>query len=127
MPPFIASLLKEHLLKQKQQARWGGNKWQDTGYVFTSSKGTPFHASNVYRSFKALLRESKLPDIRFHDLRGSYASFLAHHNVPVPALMNAMGHTDAKTTLTHYADVLDESKVHVAQTVEAVLNGPVAS
>jgi integrase len=45
--------------------------------VFATRKGTPLDAQNVVnRHFKPLLKCAGLPDIRWHDLRHTYATLL---------------------------------------------------
>ena len=48
-----------------------------------SSKGTPLDAQNIVnRHFKPLLRRAGLPDIRWHDLRHTYATLLLARHPP---------------------------------------------
>jgi integrase len=45
--------------------------------VFASSKGTPLDAQNkVNPYFKPLVKQARLPPIRWHDLRHTYATLL---------------------------------------------------
>jgi len=65
-------LHRKHQLEEKM--RLGGVP-EDRGLVFSSTTGTPIRRQNLYRrSFKPLLEEAGLPDIRFHDLRHTFAS-----------------------------------------------------
>jgi integrase len=47
-----------------------------------------------------------VPDVRVHDLRGTYASVLISHGVDLPTIQQLLGHADYKTTLrySHLAD-----------------------
>jgi integrase len=45
--------------------------------VFATRKGTPIDAQNIInRFFKPLLKRTELPDVRWHDLRHTYATLL---------------------------------------------------
>ena len=49
-------------------------KWQDIGFVFTTSTGRPLDAHNVTRWFQDTLERAGLPRQRFHDLRHAHAT-----------------------------------------------------
>jgi len=53
-----------------------GEKWQDTGLVFTTTRGTPLDPRNVLRQFARVLEAGGIPHVRFHDLRHSCATLL---------------------------------------------------
>ena len=56
-------------VRQDEQGRLAGSSWQETGFVFTTSVGTPVDARSIIRHFHAILKRAGLPAIRFHDLR----------------------------------------------------------
>ena len=69
--------LKRHRKRQLEERVRIAGMWQDHGLVFTTELGTPLNRHNlIQRSFKPLLNEAKLPDIRFHDLRHTCATLL---------------------------------------------------
>jgi integrase len=70
--------------------------------VFATKNGTPHSERNVARAFKRILRHADLPDIRFYDLRHSFASMLESEHVPVKTLQELLGHARAETTLRYY-------------------------
>lgn len=70
--------------------------------VFSTRKGTAYDSNNVARAFRRILREAELPDIRFYDLRHSFATLLESEHVPVKTLQELMGHARAETTLRYY-------------------------
>ena len=47
--------------------------WQESGLVFTNELGQHLTAVTVYNDLKKIAVEIGLPDLRFHDLRHSYA------------------------------------------------------
>jgi hypothetical protein len=66
--------LKDHRKAQDDERSKLGDVWKDNGLVFPSTVGTPMNPDNlVYRSFKPLLRRAGLKEIRFHDLRHTFA------------------------------------------------------
>ncbi len=60
---------------KRRNAFWRARIGPSTGLVFTTPSGTPIEPSNLTKTFKRLLRTSGLPDVRFHDLRHTAATF----------------------------------------------------
>ena len=58
--------------------------------------------------------------IRLHDLRHSHASFLIHHNVPITAISQRLGHKNPKITLEVYSHVYETADTHIAEILESV-------
>jgi integrase len=53
---------------------------------------------NVKRSFHAARCAAGLPDVRFHDLRHTYATRLVSLHIPLPEVGRVLGHAQANTT-----------------------------
>ena len=49
-----------------------------------------------------------MPHLRLHDLRHSFASFMANKGIPVRLISELLGHSSIQTTL-RYAHVFDKS------------------
>jgi len=67
---------------------------------------------NVRDSFKSVLRKNGLPDIRFHDLRGTFLTRVAPHTDP-KTLQQIADHASIQTTLRYYVHT-DEERVKEA-------------
>ena len=61
-------------MRQKRERLLAGPDWTETGFVFTTRRGTPIEASNLTKVFKSVLRSAGLPEVRFHDLRHTATS-----------------------------------------------------
>ena len=59
----------------------------------------------AYRKLKALLKQAGLPDIRFHDLRHTFATHALKSGVDAKTLSGILGHTNASFTLDTYTHV----------------------
>ena len=106
----IASALRTHKTRQLQDKLLAGSSWQETGLVFTTRTGAPFHQSNVNGKYQALLIKAGLPHFRFHDLRHSCASLLLVQGVPLKTISDILGHSGIRTTADYYAHIAPEMR-----------------
>ncbi len=80
-----------------------------SGYVFTSQAGTKIDARNLLRSFYIARKEAKLEDVRFHDLRHSFATRLVQAGIDLYVVKELLGHKTITMTMRyahHYAESL---------------------
>lgn len=52
--------LIEHEKSQVREREGRGEQWIDTGFIFTTSKGTPTDPRNFYREFRRIFNEAGL-------------------------------------------------------------------
>lgn len=74
----------------------------------------PLHSHYYNRQFtrrlKYVLNEINIPDIRFHDLRHSHASFLLYNELSIDYVSKRLGHKNTRITLDVYAHMLEEKE-----------------
>ena len=78
----------------------------DDDLVFAHpQKGTPLDRTKVTRRFKAACRAAGVREVKFHDLRHTFATRLAASGQPLRTIQEFLGHADSKTTqiYAHYA------------------------
>ncbi|GEP07213.1 tyrosine-type recombinase/integrase [Methylobacterium oxalidis] len=63
---------------------------------------------DIKKAWASICRQAGLEDIRLHDLRHSFASYLASAGHSLPVIGALLGHTQAQTT-HRYAHLLDEA------------------
>lgn len=64
----------------------------------------PVSPGSAYRRLKAILEETGLPDLRFHDLRHTFATHALANGVDAKTLSGILGHTKASFTVDTYQD-----------------------
>ena len=67
---------------------------------------------------KVILKESGLPDIRFHDLRHTFATHALTSGVDAKTLSGILGHTNASFTLDTYTHVTTDMQKRASDIVE---------
>jgi integrase len=78
----------------------------DRDLVFAHPQtGAPLDRSKVTRRFKAACRAAGVREVKFHDLRHTFATRLAASGHPLRTIQEFLGHADSKTTqiYAHYA------------------------
>jgi integrase len=123
LPAITVAALRTHRRAQLEARLLAGDGWKDSGLVFTTSIGTPIENSNLTKSFKALLRQAKLPDIRIHDLRHTAATLLLTQGVNPRVVMETLGHSQISLTLNTYSHVLPDLQREAADRMSALLAG----
>ena len=69
----------------------------NTTFVFTNPlTGLPY--KSFHKSFKQLAERIGVPDLRIHDLRHTFASFLVQKGVPIYQVSTLLGHSDTRIT-----------------------------
>jgi integrase len=80
-----------YLLSEKVKVR------NISGYVFTTSNGTPFIARNMYREFLKACKTAGVESFRFHDLKHTVGTRLARAGHDLYAIASVLGHTQLST------------------------------
>ena len=81
-------------------------KKQSGKYLFANFKGQPMQ--DIKKKWQKIRLEINMPHLRLHDLRHSFASFMANKGIPVRLISELLGHSNIQTTL-RYAHVFDKS------------------
>ena len=95
LPSSVAELLKER------------RKTALTEWIFPKPyyPEHPMNPSSAYTQLKNLLHRAGLPDMRFHDLRHTFATHAASNGIDPKTLASLLGHTKASFTLDRYTHV----------------------
>ena len=108
---------REIPLNQKAHAvlkKWiQENKLMKGGLVF-SSPVTGKRFNNINKSWKGVIRDAQLEDVRFHDLRHTFASNLVMRGANLYTVKDLLGHANIETT-QRYAHL---AEAHKAEAVE---------
>jgi integrase len=87
--------------------------------VFPNQAGNPINHNNlVSRYFNPGLEDAKLPRMRFHDLRHTYASLLIEQGENIKYIQSQLGHSSPTVTLNVYAHLMKKINQEAACRLE---------
>ena len=121
LPGEMVVALKAHRARQAAEQLALGDAWQATGYIFTTSIGTPFDPRNLLREFKGICVEAGLGDWHLHELRHSAASLMLAAGVKLQVVSEVLGHSSIRMTADVYGHILAPDREAAAQAMSATL------
>lgn len=116
--PFVVAALRRVKVAQLENRLRYGEIWEDTGFVFTNEIGQHLRPKGVYDDFKKIMEQMGCPDVRFHDLRHSYAVASLRSGDDLKTVQENLGHATAAFTLNTYAHVTEQMKRDSANRME---------
>ena len=99
------------------------NQPSGSSYVFPGPTGGPIAPDSVLHMLHRVLDRAGLPEIRFHDLRHTFATLALQNGVDIKTVSGMLGHFSAGFTLDTYAHVTTAAQRQAAETMGAVLAG----
>ena len=107
LPASTADLLRER------------KKMTLTEWIFPNllKPEVPTNPRSAYQRLKAILKSADLPNIRFHDLRHTFATHALSSGVDAKTLSGILGHTKAAFTLDTYTHVTGDMQRKAADIV----------
>lgn len=106
MNPTVVHLLRDLMRQQKHPQ-----------FILVNAKGKPLDVNHVsQRAYKRALKRAGVSNIRFHDLRHTFASHFMMNGGNIYDLQKILGHTDMKMTM-RYAHL---SPTHLKEAIKVV-------
>ncbi|MFI8513723.1 tyrosine-type recombinase/integrase [Streptomyces sp. NPDC085460] len=121
LPAICVAPLRWQRLKQAAARERAGEKWTETGYVFTTRTGQPIEPRNLYRSFTRVAKNAGLRVVRLHDARHGTATLLTAAGVPPRVVMEILGHSQIAVTMNVYTHVVQDTQREAVGHVDRLL------
>ena len=117
MPQTLVNALRHHLVASEHS--------REDDLIFANGCGKSQDGPNmVRREFKPALRRAGLRQIRFHDLRHTFASLLVAQGEHPKYISEQLGHASVQITLDRYGHLMPHSYDDAAARLETALFGP---
>ena len=92
LPAPLVEALRAHRAAQLEERITAGPSWQDHDLVVAQANGRPSGSMSDWRSWKDLLREVDVREVRLHDGRHTAATLLLSEGVHPRVVMEILGH-----------------------------------
>lgn len=86
------------------------DKEQPINFIFSKDNSFPNYPDRMSNQWRDIVRQHDLPDITFHGLRHSYASYMLAKGVNIKVIQEQLGHANIRETLNTYSHVTMEQK-----------------
>ena len=114
---YLSRLLK----LQETQREYCGNSWTESGYVVVDELGVPVSFARIQKHYKRALQNAGLPEVRFHDLRHSVATYLLELGIPIEEVSAWLGHSSIAVTSKVYAHVNIGTRRNAARRLDKLM------
>lgn len=122
--PVVMEKLKLRKSQQAADQLRAGAAWSNEwGLVFTNALGKHLVHHTVRKNYKRIVAAMGFPDLRFHDLRHSYAVISLMSGDDVKTVQENLGHHTAAFTLDTYAHATDKMKEESSNRMEQYIKG----
>ncbi len=121
IPDNLIEQLKEYKEWQKELAKSLGDRWINTGRIFTAEFGEKIHPSVVLYWLKNICKDNGLPPITLHSLRHTNITLQIMAGVPIVIVSGRAGHARTSTTTDVYSHFLKSGDRDAVKKLNALL------
>lgn len=121
MSTTSVGITARHRDKQANERRVAGERWVETGLVFSTHIGTGLEGTAITKDFHRELAHAGLPQRRFHDLRHSCATLLLVQGVSHRVVMDVLGHSQIGLTMNTYWHVIPDLRGEAARRMDDLI------
>ena len=121
IPEETVELLQDYRAEQERVRAVVGDRWRETGYVFTRDDGQPMHPDSINGWLNKFSSRHELPHIHPHQFRHSLASLLINNGTDILAVSRRLGHANAVTTMSIYAHALQKADAQSSECIADAL------
>ncbi|MFC2018741.1 tyrosine-type recombinase/integrase [Chloroflexota bacterium] len=127
MTPKLAVFLRDYRLEREHLYRELGKALTLDDLVFANIEGKPLDPSVLTHNFAKIVKRSGLENIRFHDLRHTFASLMLLRGAKPKVISEALGHSSVAFTMDVYSHIIEgmqsDAMVLLDEVIPAGKNG----
>jgi integrase len=121
MTPKLACFLREYKLERESLYQQLGKELSLDSLVFASLKGEPIDPCVLGHSFKRIVKRTGLGNVRFHDLRHTFASLMLLRGAKPKVISEALGHASVAFTMDTYSHIIEGMQSDAMALLDEVL------
>lgn len=114
-------VLREHKERQSREREAAGEKWVETGKVFTTELGEWLHPDILSKEFRRLYESAGLPPINLRDLRHCAATLIHAGGGDLHAIKETLRQSTINLASDTYTSLLREVDLEIAEKAAAVV------
>ena len=120
LDPTTIAALQAHRVRQLEERLQWGEAWATSDLVFTRERHDDPSATHD-QLVRTTGTRRRLPKIRLHDLRHSYATAALAAGVPAKVMSERLGHASVMITLDTYSHILPSMQEDAANSVAKLI------
>lgn len=121
LPIETMTLLKEYRAYFYGLRLKNGDRWIDSGYVFTRDDGAPMSPDGITQWLSNFSKKYDLPHIHPHKFRHTSASLLLSNGTDPVTVSKRLGHAKVSTTMDIYSHLIKKSDELAAESIADVI------
>lgn len=125
LAPTMIRELKSHRIRQSEEFLRLGVRPANDSFVITQADSNPLQPTSLTHEWVRLLAKTKLPRIRFHDLRHAHATHMLASGVHPKVASERLGHSKVGITLDLYSHVLPGMQADAVARVDEALQAAI--
>lgn len=121
LPQETMDLLRQQKREQVRLQLLNGDRWINSGYVFTNDYGDRMSPDSITGWLGRFSKRHDLPHINPHAFRHTVASVLLANGTDIVTVSKQLGHSSVNTTESFYSHIIEENKAKAAECIADVL------
>ena len=121
LPQETMNLLRQYKREHLQLRLLNGDRWINSGYVFTQDNGDRMSPDSITQWLRGFSARHNLPHINPHAFRHTVASVLIANGTDIVTVSKQLGHASINTTESFYSQIIEENKAKATECIADVL------